>query len=99
MWAHLLLVAGAAFSPTSLIRSPNALTRPQVAVVPVVQMAGWKDPYEVRGTTKRAENIPQTAFDAQMKEQQDKQVKTWFGAFAVFLVVFGGILFSQIQGL
>eukprot|EP00325_Prymnesiales_sp_UTEX-LB-985_P021192 CAMPEP_0174725384 /NCGR_PEP_ID=MMETSP1094-20130205/45420_1 /TAXON_ID=156173 /ORGANISM="Chrysochromulina brevifilum, Strain UTEX LB 985" /LENGTH=62 /DNA_ID=CAMNT_0015926771 /DNA_START=121 /DNA_END=309 /DNA_ORIENTATION=+ len=62
-------------------------------------MAGWNDPYDVRGTTKRTKNLQTTDFDAKMKQQQDEQVKTWFGAFAAFLVIFGGALFVQIQSL
>jgi len=64
-------------------------------------MAGWNDPYDVRGSTKRTGALrnEENDFDALMAKQEKEQIKIWFGGSAAVTLVFLGYLFLQIQAL
>jgi len=97
MWAQLLTLSAVAFTPSTMLPR-NALA---VDRVRTPMMAGWNDPYEVRGSTKRAGALrnEENDFDALMAKQEKEQIKIWFGGFGALTVVFLGYLFVQIQAL
>ena len=66
--AGALLVAGAcAFTPVAHL-APRQIDRARSTAAPVIDMAGWNDPYDVRNNQKgKTLKVKKTSFDEEME--------------------------------